>query len=427
MEKSFRKVADYKLLLPALGEGSNGTVFIAVDPQGKKFAAKRYDTYIIENNHRKKEYFKRELKLMSQLSHPNIIKIYDLRKTKNHLYFFLELCDGTDLESLIRIYYSKFSTLFSEKLIQFFTRQLVSGLYYMANNNSVHRDLKLENIMFTFNTFTDNTLLYKPEFEVLNIPVEKSLNTEKQFNSYDDFNFKNITSKFFNREQYEEFIMKSKLKLIDLGFARELNSEGEAKSILGTPITMAPEIWNRRVDPDAPLYGKKIDVWSLGCIIYNLLTGQPPFLSHDTPSMYNKIKKGDYCFPDNIKVSVELLDLINRLLQNNPENRIEWDDILTHPFLKRDITKFKAFVNNNILPNKNGEICFSTYLKYNLLNKFDINIDNSVFEIDKENKLSNHLDHLIENIFSDECIVIEIEESEVDGYILLDLINKSYD
>lgn len=79
------------------------------------------------------------------------------------------------------------------------------------------------------------------------------------------------------------------LKITDLGFARRLNEEeGLAITNCGTPLLMAPEILN------GEFYGHKADVWSLGCLLYEMLTGFAPFTGNDIKSLRANIRQGDY-------------------------------------------------------------------------------------------------------------------------------------
>ena len=95
-------------------------------------------------------------------------------------------------------------------------------------------------------------------------------------------------------------------------------------SMKGTPLYIAPEIIEQRP------YGPKIDVWSLGIIIYELFVGTPPFLAENFQKLTVKILRDKVLYPSNM--STYLRELTDGMLQKNPNNRYDWPDIQKHPF-----------------------------------------------------------------------------------------------
>ena len=125
---------------------------------------------------------------------------------------------------------------------------------------------------------------------------------------------------------------KMQLKVGDFGLATKLDFEGERKkTICGTPNYIAPEV----------LYGTghsyEVDIWSLGVIIYTLLIGKPPFETRDVKTTYNKIKKADFSFPKNCKVSLEAKNLIKKILILDPKKRPSLNEILSDDFFNQGI------------------------------------------------------------------------------------------
>lgn len=136
--------------------------------------------------------------------------------TKSNHYLFLELCSGGDLRG-----YLKEKVRLPEVEVQSFMQQIVSGMKYLYQNNIVHRDLKLQNILLT----------------------EKSPNAI--------------------------------LKIADFGLAKQYdNNDDVFETKCGTPIYMAPEVGKGK-------YDDKADLWSLGVMLFELVAGVPPFMGRD--------------------------------------------------------------------------------------------------------------------------------------------------
>lgn len=137
----------------------------------------------------------------------------------------------------------------------------------------MHRDLKLANILVHF-----------PE---------------------EDFKFKNVTSldekAILTSQRLKEIdLVKANIqvKIADLGFARELSYEDLTQTICGTPLVMAPEVLNGK------FYNHKADVWSLGIIFFEMITGFTPFTGKDKNDLKRNLEKGTYKLPKKLKMSL---------------------------------------------------------------------------------------------------------------------------
>ena len=160
----------------------------------------------------------------------------------------------------------------------------------------------------------------------------------------------------------------------------------------GTPYYASPEVWN-----DFP-YDNKSDIWSLGCVLYEMITLRPPFRAADMEGLYKKVTKGQYSkIPDIF--SDDLYQIVQFLLQVNPKLRPNCDQILNHPILKKRIEYFKTITgekeNNNI--NKNKGLLKTIHMPKNLVFLADKlpkpNYDQSIKEEIEENDEKNYISY----------------------------------
>ncbi|OMJ73141.1 hypothetical protein SteCoe_28237 [Stentor coeruleus] len=140
------------------------------------------------------------------------------------------------------------------------------------------------------------------------------------------------------------------LKLGDFGLATKIEFEGERKrTICGTPNYIAPEVLSSKIG-----HSFEADIWSFGVVAYTLIIGKPPFESDDVKVMYMRIRTNLYAFPSNVPISSEARDLIEKILQTDPGNRLTLDQIAEHPFFNRNtIPKNLPLSTLCIPPSKN--------------------------------------------------------------------------
>ncbi|CAG9769338.1 unnamed protein product [Ceutorhynchus assimilis] len=131
------------------------------------------------------------------------------------------------------------------------------------------------------------------------------------------------------------------VKIADFGLATQLTRPDEKhRTMCGTPNFISPEVATRGS------HGLEVDVWGLGCLLYTLLVGAPPFDTNGVKSTLTRVVMANYSLPKHL--SPEAKDLINSLLQKNPKDRISLEQILDHPFIKR------GFVMTNNLTHDSG-------------------------------------------------------------------------
>lgn len=190
--------------------------------------------------------------------------------------------------------------------------QIIQGFKAINAMNVIHRDLKLDNILINFK----------------NLPIEKGLDKSPELQEF---------------MKTTDLIGHVDVVIADLGFAKELDEGALAKTQCGTPLNMAPEILN------GEFYDSKVDVWSLGTVFFEMLTGFVPFTGMSKDDLKKNIEKGNYMFPKHIKLSLEGLDFLNCCLQHNPKDRMSWDDLMKHSYLNYDHT---GYMKKDVLPNE---------------------------------------------------------------------------
>ena len=150
--KGLKQINNYRLTRQ-IGKGATAIVYEGINDKNNHVVAVKAISTSKFQDKRTSEYFRRELKLLHQLNHQNIIKILGVEKTAHNLYIILEYCNGGNLLEY-KLYYNKVKKAeLNELFVQKILRQLVKGLEYMHKNHTVHRDIKLENILLIFQNF----------------------------------------------------------------------------------------------------------------------------------------------------------------------------------------------------------------------------------------------------------------------------------
>ena len=196
----------------------------------------------------------------------------------------------------------------NEFFIQKILRQIAPALEFMHSKNIIHRDIKLENILLNFNTYP-------------NIPKNGK---------------RPQALKFSEKSLNKDF----SAKITGLNFSKDLIQDNMGSTILGTPLYMSPDVVERLDNKTNKKYNTSADLWSLGVITYELLTGTTPFVGSKYEEVFQNIEKGSYKLPKKLKPSIEIISFINGLLQYYPEKRYDWEQIKQHPFLTKSVEDF---------------------------------------------------------------------------------------
>lgn len=154
-----KKLSKYCLVEPPIGEGTFGKVYRCLNTKDNKetiYACKSLNIDFYMSNKVFIEKLKQELKVTKSLNHPNLVNLIDLKRTKHNLYMFLDYINGENLEEFIDKYFAIFKHAPSVALLKHFSIDIIAGMNYLGKNNIIHRDIKLENIMFDLLSFKDS-------------------------------------------------------------------------------------------------------------------------------------------------------------------------------------------------------------------------------------------------------------------------------
>ncbi|KAJ5232176.1 Serine/threonine-protein kinase srk1 [Penicillium chermesinum] len=244
----------------------------------------------------------KEVQIMRNLDHPNIVKLIDFSESRQYYYIILELCPGGELfHQIVRL------TYFSEDLSRHVITQVAKAIEYLHETSGVvHRDIKPENLLF-----------YPVPFVPSQRPKPKQPGDEE-------------------KEDEGEFIPGlgsggiGKIKIADFGLSKVI-WDSQTMTPCGTVGYTAPEIVKDE------RYSKSVDMWAMGCVLYTLLCGFPPFYDESIQVLTEKVARGQYTFLspwwDDISKSAQ--DLISHLLTVDPEKRYTIKEFLDHPWIRQ--------------------------------------------------------------------------------------------
>ena len=136
------------VLLKKIGKGAFGEVFLTTKRgTHKQFATKKFQKSVVLQEKIKK-YFNNEIFILRNINHPNIIKFHEVKQTLNNYYLVFDFCNGGSLyDCLIKYMEINNNKPFTQEIVQYIMKQIVSCFQYLHKNKIIHRDLKLENIL----------------------------------------------------------------------------------------------------------------------------------------------------------------------------------------------------------------------------------------------------------------------------------------
>ena len=285
------KISDFEKV-KELGKGSFGSVFLVRRKEDHKIYALK-SVYLQKLNKKEQQNSVNEVRILASVNHPNVIGYKEAfwDEKDNSLNIVMEYADDGDLQTKINKM-RKERLRFEENLIWSYSIQMIEGLKALHDKNIMHRDLKSANI-------------------------------------------------FLVKDKYQ-------CKIGDMNVSKVIK-EKELLTQTGTPYYASPEVWR-----DEP-YSYKSDLWSIGCVIYELCNLRPPFKGKDLDELFMNVCKGK---PERIynTYSDDLWKMIQMLLEVDVKKRCDCNKFLNSPLIVRKIKELKNENNEYKNLEKNKEI-----------------------------------------------------------------------
>ena len=267
-----------------IGSGSFGRVYLASHKKTKVNYALKVIDKRNKTNMDGRPYFRREIEIMYKIRHPNCVRLFGNFEDENYCYFIMEYVPGGNLYNLMSM---NRNTGLNIYLVAGILRKLVSAIYYLHNMCPpiIHRDIKPENVLLTKD---------------------------------------------------------SDIKLTDFGWSNYINFVGEQRNTFcGTPIYLAPEMI-QNIGHD-----EHVDIWCLGVLLFELLTGLPPFIGQNKVLLMKNIINVNIAWPTppRLPIDPDAKDLISKILKKKPNERISLENIAKHHFFIKYCPNIKPVLN----------------------------------------------------------------------------------
>ena len=242
----------------------------------------------------KSKYFDNELNVNQNIAHDNIIKFIDHKQILNDVYLLFEATNGGNLTNFFKKYMETNKKPFPEEIVQYIIKQISAALQYLHEKHIIFRNLGLEQIFLDFDDEQDISKLN---------------------------------------------ISKAKIKLGNFHLSKILENNELAHSFIGIPAYMDPNILLKESDQIS--YEYKADIWSLGILCFELLTGTTPFDGNTYEELINNVKDGKYSIKKDLNLSKEVISFISGMLQYDVNKRFDINAVINHDFLKKDTKDFE--------------------------------------------------------------------------------------
>ena len=277
-------------LIKELGVGSFGRVLLVQHNLTQAQYAIKAIDKRNKANIQEKPYFRREIEIMYRIHHPNVVKLFGHFEDNTYCYFIMEYIAGGNIYSYVPK--NGIHTISTQQVASII-KDVISATYFLHHMYPpiIHRDIKPENVLLGDNM---------------------------------------------------------RAKLTDFGWSNYMQGDFKRTTVCGTPIYLDPEMINNTG------HDEKVDIWCIGVLLFELITGQQPWQGSDVQTVKYNISRLKINWPKQIDRTAA--DLISKILRYNPEERISLRNMLMHPFftnyfpnavscLKRpDNTQYKVFV-----------------------------------------------------------------------------------
>ena len=232
---------------------------------------------------------------------PYIVDFIDFQESHSYYYIVLEKVNGGEVFDQLLKY-----TYFSEDLTRHIIYQLALAVKHLHQIGVVHRDIKLENILFE--------------------PIDYIPSKTQYYRKSDNRDTKLDEGKFIKGKGGAGIGF---IKLTDFGLSKKITMNKGTATPCGTLGYTAPEVFTENN------YSTKVDIWGIGCVLYTLLCGFPPFYEKDTDKLRRNICEGNFTFlkPWWDEISLDAKKLVTKLLEIDPDKRYDIDDLLNDSWL----------------------------------------------------------------------------------------------
>ncbi|PHH53493.1 Serine/threonine-protein kinase ATG1 [Ceratocystis fimbriata CBS 114723] len=260
-----------------------------------------------------------EIQIMKNTRHPGIIRLYESYDTEGHVNLVMEYCKLGDMSRIIK-HAGKLSTIpglqemdrrhhsypkaLNPMIVRLFARQLIDAIRFLHRRNLIHRDIKPQNILLDIEDVSNMSSERQVVLESLAKAIGVNVNAWRWL---------------------------PLVKLADFGFARHLPSTSLAETLCGSPLYMGPEILRYE------RYDAKADLWSLGAVVFEMLTGKPPFRAKNHIELLRRIDttvlefpKPAINYPDGSDYPKDLQRFILGLLKKTPVERMSFETAFNH-------------------------------------------------------------------------------------------------
>ena len=299
--KNIKKIENFNLI-EEMNEGEIYKDYLTIDNN----TGKLYITKVIENNDKiDKGKLTEQINFLKKIY--NIGYFFTVKKTENNFYIIIEYFNGGNLKNFQKNYINENKSQLTERFIRKAINQIISQIIYLYRRRDFYHNIKLENIFINFDMY---------ENKIKNGKLPPKINYSKIQLDNEPF-----TLKFGNFFHFQDIVKSENL---------------EVQSF------MSPEMAQRCKAGENinNIFDKKNDIWSIGVLTYELLTGKKLFEGNNSDETYNNIINGKYSFPSDLKASKEIISFIIDLLQYSPEKRLDLEKIRELPFLEKDFDDF---------------------------------------------------------------------------------------